>query len=148
MDLLPMKLGPLGLSHTWMTGKALIDGAPQANKGLGDFLTTIGLKPADLLVAFALPTSVTNIPMSVIAYRFVGADPATLKTKFIKANLDSQPGMTVKDEQVGGRAVTALLAPAGDSGPPVYLLFNGDTVFVASSSDAATAAQIVQSFPR
>ena len=54
----------------------------------------------------------------------------------------------MKDEQIGGRTVTALLAPAANQAPPVYLIFKGDTVFVASSTDAATAAEIVQAMPK
>lgn len=147
IDLLPKKLGPLPLNGSAINAKSLIDAAPEANKGLADFLTSIGLAPSDLLIAYAVPTSKTNIPMSISAYRFVGADPATLKDKFIKANLDNQPGATTEEQQVGGRTVTALLAPAGDTGPPVYLVFRGDTVFVASSTDPATAAEIVKAFP-
>jgi hypothetical protein len=148
IDLLPKKLGPLDLAPRIVDAPALINAAPDANKGLTEFLASIGVTPKDLLIVFAIPTSKTNIPISIGAYRFVGADPASLKDKFIKTNLAGEPGSSVKEEQIGGRTVTALLAPANNPGPPVYLVFSGDTVFVGSSTDATTAADIVASFPK
>lgn len=128
------------------------------SKGLADFITSLGISASDSIYALDIPTSRPNFDLSIGAYKFTGADPATLKQKFIKWNLDSQPGATAVDQQVAGRTVTALIAPprpsasvAASSDPnqwPVYLVFVGDTVFVASSSDAATAADIVASFPK
>ncbi len=147
MDRLPKQIGTVMLSARMVDGAGFIAADPQGNKGLVDFLTTIGLTPDDLIIAFSVPTSSTGIPFSVGAYRFVGADAAKLRTEFVKANLDSQPGSTAKDETVGGRKVVALGAPAGDQGPPVYLLFDGDTVFVVSSTDEGFAAEAVKALP-
>ena len=91
--------------------------------------------------------SKTAIAFSLGAYRFVGADPAKLKTEFVQAILDSQPGSTAKDETIGGRKVVTLGAPSGDQGPPIHLLFDGDTVFVVSSPDADFAAEAVKALP-
>jgi hypothetical protein len=147
MDRLPTLVGTVKLKPNPVDGAALIAADPQANKGLVDFLTKIGLEPKDLLIAFASPESQTSIAFSLGAYRFVGADPAKLKTEFVQANLDSQPGSTAKDETIGGRTVVTLGAPAGDQGPPIHLLFDGDTVFVVSSTDADFAAEAVKALP-
>jgi hypothetical protein len=147
MDRLPKLIGTLELKPNSIDGAALIAADPTANKGLVDFLTKIGLEPKDLLIAFASPVSKTEIAFSLGAYRFTGADPAKLKTEFVQANLDSQPGSTAKDDTIGGRKVVTLGAPAGDQGPPVHLVFDGDTVFVVSSTDAGFAAEAVKALP-
>ncbi|MCU0504174.1 MAG: hypothetical protein MUE82_00140 [Chloroflexi bacterium] len=147
MERLPTSVGTLQLKVNPVDGAALIAADPEANKGLVDFLTKIGLEPTDLLIAFTSPESQTSVAFSIGAYRFVEADPAKLKAEFVQANLDSQPGSTAKDETIGGREVVTLGAPAGDSGPPVHLIFDGDTVFVVSSTDADFAAEAVKALP-
>ncbi len=147
MDRLPTQIGTVQLKASPIDGAALIAADPEANKGLVEFLTKIGLEPKDLLIAFAAPKSQTSVAFSIGAYRFVGADPAKLKTEFVQANLDSQPGSTAKDETIGGRQVVTLAAPAGQQGPPIYLMFDGDTVFVVSSTDADFAAEAVKALP-
>jgi hypothetical protein len=154
---LPTKIGPLPMTGIAGTLSDLIASDP-GSKGLADFITSLGISASDSIYALAVPTSRPNFALSVGAYRFTGADPAALKQKFIKWNIDAQPGATVVDKQVGGRTVSALIAPpqpaasaSASSNPnqwPVYLVFVGDTVFVASSSDEATAADIVASFPK
>jgi hypothetical protein len=147
MHRLPTLVGTLQLAPRPVDGPALIAADPQGNKGLVDFLTKIGLEPKDLLIVFAMPTSPTQRQFTVGAYRFAGADPATLKAEFVKANLDSEPGSTAKVETVGGRQVVTLGASASQPGPPVYLVFDGDTVFVVSSTDAAFATEALKALP-
>lgn len=147
MDRLPKLVGTLELKASPVDGAALIASDPAANQGLVDFLAKIGLEPKDLLIAFASPVNKTQVAFSLGAYRFTGADPAKLKTEFVQANLDSQPGATAKDETVGGRTVVTLDAPSGDQGPPIHLIFDGDTVFVVSSTDASFAAEAVKALP-
>ncbi len=147
MALLPAQVGTVKMSPKNVDAEALINADPEANKGLVEFLTKIGLQPRDLLIAFDAPVTPTQVPFSIGAYRFTGAAPATLKDEFIKANLANEPGSTTKEQTVGGRQVTALLAPSGQQGPPIYLLFKGDTVFVVSSTDATFAADAVKAMP-
>jgi hypothetical protein len=157
MDQLPKKVGSLPMTGAAGTLSELIASDP-GSKGLADFITTLGINASDAVYALDIPSSRPNFDLSIGAYRFTGADPASFKQKFIKWNLDAQPGTTAVDQQVGGRAVTALIAPPQASGSatasaspnqwPVYLVFVGDTVFVASSSDEATAAEIVAAFPK
>jgi hypothetical protein len=147
MDRLPKAIGTVLLQANPVDGAALIAADPESNKGLVDFLAKIGLQPADLLIAFASPETRTAIPFSLGAYRFVGADPAKLKTEFVQANLDSQPGATAKDDTIGGRQVVTLAGPESEAGPPIHLLFDGDTVFVVSSTDADFAVEAVKALP-
>lgn len=157
IDQLPTKVGSMPMVGAAGTLSELIATDP-GSKSLAEFIKSLGIDASNAVYALDVPTSRPNFDLSIGAYRFTGADPATLKQKFIKWNLDAQAGATAVDRQVGGRTVTALIAPpqaaasaAASNNPnqwPVYLVFVGDTVFVASSSDEATAADIVASFPK
>ena len=62
MALLPKKLGAVGLTASAIDGSSLINAAPTQNKALSDFLTSISLKPTDLLIAFAVAVRVPQLP--------------------------------------------------------------------------------------
>lgn len=147
MALLPTQVGTVKMTPKKVDAEALVNADPEANKGLVDFLTKIGLRPGDLLIVFDTPITQTQVPFSIGAYRFTGANPATLKDEFVKANLANEPGSSSKEETVGGRQVVTLVAPAGQQGPPIYLIFKGDTVFVVSSTDANFATEAVKALP-
>jgi len=143
-DLLPAQLGTIKFTASAISADQFIDAQPEANKGLIALLGSLGISSKDLIVAFDLPETPTQLAISIGAYKFTGADPAILPDRFIKANLDAQPGSTVEEREVAGQKLKVLIAPPGDTTPPVYLVFKGDTVFVLLSSDETILAEAVK----
>jgi hypothetical protein len=143
-DLLPAQLGTIKFTASAISADQFIDAQPEANKGLIALLESLGISSKDLIVAFDLPETPTQLAISIGAYRFTGADPAILPDRFIKANLGAQPGSTVEEREVAGQKLKALIAPPGDTTPPVYLVFKGDTVFVLLSSDETILTEAVK----
>jgi len=145
IDRLPKTIGKVTLVPTVTTLKDLA-AANQAPSAFVDFAKALGLAPESVLLAYVTPSSSVTGNWSLGAYRFIGADPATLKDGFIKKSVEQ--GLTVKDTQVGGRTVTGMRAPAAANQPPEYLVFKGDTIFFAGAADPTLAESMVKALPQ
>jgi hypothetical protein len=65
----------------------------------------------------------------------------------VKFYVGQKAGATSEEQTVGGRKVTALLAPSSEKLPPIYLLFDGDTVYEVGSTDSDFATEAVKALP-
>jgi len=155
--LLPTSVVGMALTPT-VTTLAKLVAAQSIPQTFVDFTTSLGVTPENVLMAYASPSSNLTATWSLGAWRLIGADPVKLKEAFIKTSVAQ--GQTATDQQVGGRTVTVLTAPAppaasgapaasaAPSQPPEYLVFKGDTIFFGGSDDATLAAEIVKTLPQ
>ncbi len=149
MDALPRKVKDQELEAVTTDTAAYIASDPEGAAPIVGFFKTLGIDPAKvILVGDVAPKGTTaKTPFVLAAYRFPGIDPATLKTEFIRFYIGQKEGATSEEQTVGGRQVTALLAPETQGLPPIYLLFAGDTVYEVGSTDPDFAAEALKALP-
>lgn len=148
LDRLPTKVAGHELAHA---GGTLADSATSAlQTSFIEFALSLGVDPRDVNLAYAYPAESSQLKANWIygAFQFTGADPKTLPQKYLDAALASQPDSTATKTTFAGRDVTKLqAAPGATTSAPVYVYFDGDTIFFGGSDDPALAAEIVKSFP-
>jgi hypothetical protein len=149
MDVLPKKVKDQALQALTTDTAAYIASDPTGAAPIVAFFKTLGIDPAKvILVGDVAPQGTTPAsPFVIAAYRFPGIDPDKVKTEFIKFYISQKDGSTSEEQTIGGRKVTALLPPTGQILPPIYLLFQGDTVYEVGSTDQDFAAEALKALP-
>jgi hypothetical protein len=149
MDALPKKVKDQELRAVTTDTAAYIASDPAGAAPIVGFFKTLGIDPAKVILVgdVAKEGTTPTAAFVVAAYRFPGIDPAKLKTEFVKFYVGQKAGSTSEEQTVGGRQVTALLAPASEKLPPIYLLFAGDTVYEVGSTDSDFAAEALKALP-
>ncbi len=145
MARLPTSVGSLALSPQAIDGARYLTADPTARKGLADFVSALGLKPTDVLIAVDVPGgSGPQGYFPIQAWRFVGADPAAFKKAYVAGSGGAISGTTTEEKTIGGRTVVTVTPPASGPSSPTYLYFDGDTVFVVDAANPAFAASAVE----
>jgi hypothetical protein len=126
-----------------MKGDTLLAGGV-VDTSFTDFLGRLGAEPSDVAVAFA---TAVNADSQAFAYQVAGTPPDALLREFQGSVAASDGGndVTWETATVGGKDVQRGTSSSNEK--KIYLLPHGDTIFVAVTSDAAIADEILAALP-
>lgn len=142
--LMPRTVSGTSLLVQSATGDQVL-GADAASKALTSAITTFGKKPIDLQIAQAADAT-GALALSVLGFRVKGVTSATLKPVVLQSWVfGGAAGVTTKEKQVGGVAVTEVNY-SGDTSV-TYVTIRKDAVLVIQASNAAIADAAVGALP-
>jgi hypothetical protein len=129
--LLPDTLGGAPVTKLSMTGDTMLaaGGSPE----LAAVLQQFNKAPSDLSVAIGGTTSGTGV--GLFAYRIKGVDANQFFQTFLTAAQAEDPGMTVTDMTLAGKAVKKVVT----SDETLYLYASGDVLFAVGGENAPEA---------
>jgi hypothetical protein len=142
--LIPDKVGDLTMKKSSFKGNDYLI-SPDSDPETVKFIQDVGVSPSDIAMAigFGFNADFTS-GASVIVIRAKGADSGRLVNAF-KDNMQANTESPIQwaDANVGGKSVQTN----GDTTQATYLYVHGDTLFIISALDDATAGEILSGLP-
>ncbi len=102
------------------------------------FLDSVGAELDDVSVAFGGVMTAEN-PLSVGAFRILGASEDDLEREFIAASEESGDVSGLTQTSVGGKDVWSAADPTGTAGMSVYIYTKDDTLYFLTGSEEQVA---------
>lgn len=109
------------------------------------FLDSVGAELSDVSVAFGGVMTAEN-PLSVGAFRILGASEDDLEREFIAASEDSGDVSGLAQTSVGGKDVWSASDPSGTAGMSVFIYTKDDTLYFLTGSEEQVA-EILAALP-
>lgn len=109
------------------------------------FLDSVGAELADVSVAFGGVMTAEN-PLSVGAFRILGASEDDLEREFIAASEESGDVSGLAQTSVGGKDVWSASDPSGTAGMSVFIYTKDDTLYFLTGSEEQVA-EILAALP-
>lgn len=109
------------------------------------FLDSIGAEMEDVSVAFG-GAMVGEDPLSVGAFRVVGASEDDLEREFIAASEEAGDVSGMSEESIGGKDVLTATDPSGETTTQVFIYTKDDTLYFLTGSEEQ-AAEILEALP-
>lgn len=131
-----------------MSGAELMsgEGGATVDPEFISFLERLGAQPDDISFAFSFVTLPEGDSAGIIAFRVAGASSDQLETE-MRATMDSEGNeLDWQPASVGGKDVISSEDPDNE-GNTRYLYAVGDIVFIVTSPDEATAADLLEPLP-
>ena len=117
-------------------------GSDPYSRSFAAAVSTLGAKADQLEIGYAYDET-GALSVTVLGFRIPGVTSAKLRPLVLSSWLSSGgPGVTTTNVTLAGTAVTRV--SYGDKGADEYVLVRGDVVFIAETSDVATATAAVQ----
>lgn len=144
--LLPDEIGGQPATQISMSGAEMM-AEGTADPSMVAFLEGLDAQPEDISVAFSFgldPASGSSA--GIIALRVEGANSDQLETEF-RASMESEGDVVDwQSASVGGKDVLTAEDPNNEDGT-MYLYTVGDIVFLVTSTDDASAAELLEPLP-
>jgi hypothetical protein len=109
------------------------------------FLDSVGAELDDVSVAFGGVMAAEN-PVSVGAFRILGASEDDLEREFIAASEETGEMSGLAETSVGGKDVWSATDPSGTAGTSVYIYTKDDTLYFLTGSEEQVA-EILAALP-
>ena len=109
------------------------------------FLDSVGAELDDVSVAFGGVMAAEN-PVSVGAFRILGASEDDLEREFIAASEETGEVSGLAETSVGGKDVWSATDPSGTAGMSVYIYTKDDTLYFLTGSEEQVA-EILAALP-
>jgi hypothetical protein len=143
-DLIPDKVGDLTMQKSSFRGNDYLV-SPDSDPETVQFIQDVGVSPSDIAVALGSGFNADfTSGASVIIIRANGADSNKLVNAF-KKNMQASTESPIEwaSANVGGKGVESN----GATEQATYLYVHGDTLFIVSALDDATAGEILGGLP-
>jgi hypothetical protein len=118
---------------------------PETAPGFEAFVNDVGGVLDQVTLASAFDPS-GLLPGSISALRVPGANPATLRSAYVRLEVSqANPPPTVSHDEIGGRLVDALVV--GSGGVVRYVFSSADVLFIVDALDESTGTAFIEAVP-
>lgn len=109
------------------------------------FLDSVGAELDDVSVAFGSSASAES-PLTVGAFRILGASEDDLEREFIAASEDAGDVSDLEQTSIGGKDVWSASDPSGTAGMSVFIYTKDDTLYFLTGTEEQVA-EILAALP-
>jgi len=140
--LIPDTVGDLTINKTSMRGNEFLV-SPDSDPAMVQFLQDVGVSPDDLSIAIGFGFS-ADASVAMFVFRAAGADSNTLLNAWKQVtDADAETPIEWASATVGGKQVETT----DQGGGTTYLYVKNDLLVFLSTSDPATAEEIIGGLP-